>query len=72
MRSVHAHFHLRHGGFIHALRQPLIPAFALLFFAGAAAPRTGHVCQPGEFFSVNLPAEPTSSDAPYKTVKGTI
>jgi hypothetical protein len=50
----------------------LIPAFAAVFFSGAACAQNWDTYANREnFFSVNLPAEPTVSEAPYKTVKGT-
>jgi hypothetical protein len=50
----------------------LIPALALLFSAGAASAQNWDTYANREnFFSVNLPAEPTMTEAPYKTVKGT-
>src|SRR5450432_4020519 len=50
----------------------LIPAFAFVFFSGAACAQSWDTYANREnFFSVNLPAEPTVAEAPYKTVKGT-
>jgi hypothetical protein len=50
----------------------LIPAVAALFFSGAAfAQSWDSYANRENFFSVNLPAEPTMTEAPYKTVKGT-
>ena len=64
----------------------LIPAIAALFFSGAvcaqAAPASQGAPAPQastwdtyanreNFFSVNLPGEPTMTQAPYKTAKGT-
>jgi hypothetical protein len=50
----------------------LIPAVAALFISGAAYAQTwdGYVNREN-FFSVNLPGEPTTTEMPYKTVKGT-
>src|SRR5882757_4157808 len=50
----------------------LIPALAVLFFSGVACAQTWDVYANREnFFSVNLPGEPTMTQAPYKTTKGT-
>ncbi len=50
----------------------LIPAIAILFFSGAACAQTWDVYANREnFFSVNLPGEPATTQAPYKTEKGT-
>src|SRR5882672_1340242 len=50
----------------------LIPAIAALFISGAAYAQTWDSFVNREsFFSVNLPGEPTMTQAPYKTVKGT-
>jgi hypothetical protein len=59
----------------------LIPAIAVLFVSGAAcaqapqAPRASEAwdtyANRENFFSVNLPGEPTMTQAPYKTAKGT-
>ena len=50
----------------------LIPAFALLFFSGAAFAQDWDIyTNRDNFFSVNLPDDPTMAQAPYKTVKGT-
>ncbi len=50
----------------------LIPAFAFVFFSAAASAQNWDTYANREnFFSVNLPAEPTVAEAPYKTVKGT-
>ena len=50
----------------------LIPAVAVLFISGAAYAQTwdGYANREN-FFSVNLPGEPTTTEMPYKTVKGT-
>jgi hypothetical protein len=50
----------------------LIPAVAVLFISGAACAQTwdGYANREN-FFSVNLPGEPTTTEMPYKTVKGT-
>ncbi len=50
----------------------LIPAVAALFISGAAYAQVwdGYVNREN-FFSVNLPGEPTTTEMPYKTVKGT-
>src|SRR5258707_7588427 len=50
----------------------LIPAAAALFISGAAyAQAWDSYVNRESFFSVNLPGEPTMTQAPYKTVKGT-
>lgn len=50
----------------------LFPAIAALFLSGAASAQSWDVYSNREnFFSVNLPAEPTVTEAPYKTAKGT-
>ena len=50
----------------------LIPALAALFFSGAAyAQNWDSYANRENFFSVNLPAEPVVTEAPYKTAKGT-
>jgi hypothetical protein len=50
----------------------LIPAVAALFISGGAYAQTWDSYVNREsFFSVNLPGEPTMTQAPYKTVKGT-
>ena len=49
-----------------------IPAVAALFISGAAYAQTWDSYVNREnFFSINLPGEPTTKEAPYKTVKGT-
>jgi hypothetical protein len=50
----------------------LIPAVAALFISGAAYAQTwdGYVNREN-FFTVNLPGDPTMTEMPYKTVKGT-
>jgi len=50
----------------------LIPAIAVLFFSSAASAQAWDIYANREnFFSVNLPGEPTVTQAPYKTAKGT-
>jgi hypothetical protein len=50
----------------------LLPAIAALFFSGAACAQEWDVyVNRDNFFSVNLPGEPASREAPYKTTKGT-
>ncbi|HMI96806.1 MAG TPA: hypothetical protein VK479_09865 [Micropepsaceae bacterium] len=50
----------------------LIPAIAVLFFSGAACAQTwDEYANRENFFSVNLPGEPTMTQAPYRTAKGT-
>ena len=50
----------------------LIPALALLFFSGAAFAQDWDVyTNRDNFFSVNLPGDPTMAQAAYKTLKGT-
>src|SRR5258706_6781768 len=51
---------------------PVIPAVAALFISGAAfaQARDAYVNREN-FFTVNFPGEPTVTEAPYKTVKGT-
>jgi hypothetical protein len=50
----------------------LIPAVAALFISGVAYAQTwdGYVNREN-FFTVNLPGDPTITEMPYKTVKGT-
>ena len=49
----------------------LLPAALALFVSGAASAQSWDVYVNQEnFFSVNLPAVPTASQAPYKTLKG--
>jgi hypothetical protein len=50
----------------------LIPAVAVLFISGAASAQTwSEYVNRGDFFSVNLPGDPTEQDISYKTPKGT-
>jgi hypothetical protein len=50
----------------------LIPAIAVLFFSGAACAQAwDEYANRENFFSVNLPAEPTMTQTPYRTAKGT-
>ena len=50
----------------------LIPALAVLFVSGAASAQAwDEYANRENFFSVNLPGEPTMTQAPYKTTKGT-
>jgi len=50
----------------------LLPALAMLFFSGAASAQNWDIYVNREnFFSVNLPGDPTMTETPYKTVKGT-
>ena len=50
----------------------LIPAFAALFICGAANAQSWDTYSNQEnFFSVNFPGTPVTTQAPYKTAKGT-
>lgn len=50
----------------------LIPAVAALFLSGAAcAQNWDSYVNRENFFSINLPGEPTVTETPYKTTKGT-
>jgi hypothetical protein len=50
----------------------IIPAVVAVFVSGAAFAQAWDVYTNREnFFTVNLPAEPTETSAPYKTAKGT-
>jgi hypothetical protein len=50
----------------------LIPAIVALFVAGAANAQTwDSYVNRADFFSVNMPGEPTRQDSQYKTAKGT-
>lgn len=50
----------------------LIPALLAVFFAGVANAQTwDSYVNRGDFFSVNMPGEPTRADSMYKTAKGT-
>lgn len=49
----------------------LFPAVVAVFFSGAASAQSWDIYTNQEnFFSVNLPAAPTATQAPYKTLKG--
>src|SRR4051812_42821055 len=49
-----------------------IPAVVALFVSGAASAQTwAEYVNRGDFFTVNLPGEPTVQDLAYKTAKGT-
>ena len=53
-------------------RLSLVPAVAALFLSGAVYAQTWDTyVNRDNFFSINLPGEPTVTDAPYKTAKGT-
>jgi hypothetical protein len=50
----------------------LIPAVVVLFFTGAAySQEWSEYVNRENFFTVNFPGEPTMTQAPYKTAKGT-
>ena len=50
----------------------LIPAVVALFVSGAASAQTwAEYVNRGDFFTVNLPGEPTVQEIMYKTAKGT-
>src|SRR5258708_39251722 len=51
---------------------PVIPAVAALFISGAAfaQARDAYVNREN-YFTVNFPGDPTVTEVPYKTVKGT-
>src|SRR5947208_2233523 len=50
----------------------LIPAVGALFLSNAALAQTWDTyVNRDNFFSINLPGEPTVRDVPYKTAKGT-
>ena len=49
----------------------MIPAALVLFVSGAASAQSWEIYTSREnFFTVNFPAEPTTAQAPYKTLKG--
>ena len=50
----------------------LIPAIVALFLSSAASAQVWEeFVNRDDFFQVNLPGEPTVTEAPYRTVKGT-
>ena len=50
----------------------LIPAVVVLFFTGAAySQEWSEYVNRENFFTVNFPGEPTMTQVPYKTAKGT-
>ena len=50
----------------------LIPAIVALFLSSAASAQVWEeYVNRDEFFQVNMPGEPTVTEAPYRTVKGT-
>src|SRR6266850_3929663 len=54
------------------MRLAIIPAVAFLLFSSAASAQEWDVYSNRDnFFSVNLPGDPTMTQAPYKTLKGT-